>query len=444
MARLARRAVARCAPRIASSRVRGDRRRARSTTSCCSAWAGRASRPRCCGRTFDGRVVPRARHDASGRDPAPRGRARPRADALPRRLQVGIDARDALHLEYFWERSGGRGERFAAITDPGSELERARERARLPRDLRRRAGDRRALLGALAVRDGPGRADGRRPRAVPRAGARRWSTRAASTTATRGSSSGCALGEGWREGRDKVCLDRHAGGFGLWVEQLLAESTGKEGKGLVPAPGEAPTAPDRQARRGAASSDPYELGAGVLPLGVRDRGRRARSSGSTRSTSPTSRRRRTRRTRCSPRGEPDVSSRVGSVDELLAQARERRLHRDPGVHRPGARGGSSSRSPSARARPAASSPSASGRATCTRRASCTRAARTPASSSRSSTRPVRSCRFPAALRLRPPDPRAGGRRLRSARGARPPRRRVRLEDCDEARNGRPRPDGRRT
>jgi transaldolase/glucose-6-phosphate isomerase len=28
------------------------------------------------------------------------------------------------HTDYFWERSGKRGERFVAITDPGSELER--------------------------------------------------------------------------------------------------------------------------------------------------------------------------------------------------------------------------------------------------------------------------------------------------------------------------------
>ena len=27
------------------------------------------------------------------------------------------------HLEYFWERTGGRGAQFAAITDPGSDLE---------------------------------------------------------------------------------------------------------------------------------------------------------------------------------------------------------------------------------------------------------------------------------------------------------------------------------
>jgi glucose-6-phosphate isomerase/transaldolase/glucose-6-phosphate isomerase len=69
---------------------------------------------------------------------------------------------------------------------------------------------------------------------------------------------GLALGEGWREGRDKVCLP-DAGSFGLWVEQLLAESTGKEGKGLVPAPGEAGDGTDRQEQE-VRLPDPLELG----------------------------------------------------------------------------------------------------------------------------------------------------------------------------------------
>ena len=58
---------------------------------------------------------------------------------------------------------------------------------------------------------------------------------------------GTALGEGWRAGRDKICFDAPFG-FGLWLEQLLAESTGKDGKGLVPAPGEHGDGPDRQWR----------------------------------------------------------------------------------------------------------------------------------------------------------------------------------------------------
>ena len=34
------------------------------------------------------------------------------------------------------------------------------------------------------------------------------------------------------------------GGFGLWAEQLIAESTGKDGKGLIPVGGEPVAAPD--------------------------------------------------------------------------------------------------------------------------------------------------------------------------------------------------------
>ena len=81
---------------------------------------------------------------------------------------------------------------------------------------------------------------------------------------------GLALAAGWAAGRDKVCIPASPGGFGLWVEQLVAESTGKQGKGLVPAPGEgltapgapagAPPAPDRQLAE-LHIAEPYDLGA---------------------------------------------------------------------------------------------------------------------------------------------------------------------------------------
>jgi transaldolase / glucose-6-phosphate isomerase len=72
---------------------------------------------------------------------------------------------------------------------------------------------------------------------------------------------GMQLGESWSEGRDKACIDETPDGFGLWAEQLLAESTGKHGKGLVPAPGEDPGAGlDRQHGR-VRLDDPYDLGA---------------------------------------------------------------------------------------------------------------------------------------------------------------------------------------
>jgi hypothetical protein len=69
---------------------------------------------------------------------------------------------------------------------------------------------------------------------------------------------GLQLGEGWREGRDKVCITETEGRFGLWAEQLIAESTGKQGKGLVPAPGESAEGGDRQ-RADVQLADPYSI-----------------------------------------------------------------------------------------------------------------------------------------------------------------------------------------
>ena len=57
---------------------------------------------------------------------------------------------------------------------------------------------------------------------------------------------GIALGIGFRNGIDKVTfiLSSSISSFGYWVEQLLAESTGKEGKGLIPVNGEQLGKPD--------------------------------------------------------------------------------------------------------------------------------------------------------------------------------------------------------
>ena len=51
---------------------------------------------------------------------------------------------------------------------------------------------------------------------------------------------GLAMGLAGLEGRDKVTIfsSKAVGDFGAWVEQLIAESTGKEGKGLIPVDGE--------------------------------------------------------------------------------------------------------------------------------------------------------------------------------------------------------------
>lgn len=149
------------------------------------------------------------------------------------------------HTDYFWQQSGKRGEMFAAITDPGSELERlARERGfRAVFAGEPSIGGRYSALSPFGVV----------PAVLMGADASRLlqeaqEMRAACRSGDRnpGYELGSAFGEGWRDGRDKICITDSGGGFGLWAEQLIAESTGKQGKGLVPAPGELPHGPDRQ------------------------------------------------------------------------------------------------------------------------------------------------------------------------------------------------------
>jgi hypothetical protein len=158
------------------------------------------------------------------------------------------------HFDLFWEK-GAR--RFVVITDPGSPLEPvAKERnaqvfageptiggrysalspfglvpaVLMGLDLNRLLDSAEKMLNACRVADGnPGLA------------------------------LGLALSASWEEGRDKVVPQPNTYLFGLWAEQLLAESTGKEGRGLVPAPNESPDGPDRQARE-VELADPYDLG----------------------------------------------------------------------------------------------------------------------------------------------------------------------------------------
>jgi glucose-6-phosphate isomerase len=161
------------------------------------------------------------------------------------------------HFEYFWEWSGGNGRRFVAITDPGSGLEQLAK----TRDIRVFAGEPTiggrysalspfgvvpaALIGIELERllaDAERMADACRSEDNP------------------GLRLGIELGDGWREGRDKVAINPNPGGFGLWAEQLVAESTGKQGKGLVPAPDESPDGSDRQAAA-VEIPDPFAVGA---------------------------------------------------------------------------------------------------------------------------------------------------------------------------------------
>jgi glucose-6-phosphate isomerase len=158
------------------------------------------------------------------------------------------------HTDYFWERTGGDAQHFVAITDPGSELERlAAERGFL--DVfhgEPSIGGRYSALSPFGIV--PAALIGIDVhRLLDRAEEMREACRL--TEGNPGLELGTALGTGWREGRDKV-LVANAGVFSLWTEQLLAESTGKQGKGLVPVQyGESPDVQTHEARL----EDPYEV-----------------------------------------------------------------------------------------------------------------------------------------------------------------------------------------
>ncbi|MDQ3865775.1 MAG: glucose-6-phosphate isomerase [Actinomycetota bacterium] len=162
------------------------------------------------------------------------------------------------HLAYFWEKTGGRGNRFVAITDPGSALEsQARERQfRAVWDGEPTIGGRYSALSVFGIV----------PAALMGVDLERFLLRAhemveacRSDDGNPGLELGRQLGQGWRDGRDKVLINPDVHGFGLWVEQLLAESTGKRGKGVVPVPGESDEGSDRQSVE-VRLTDPYELG----------------------------------------------------------------------------------------------------------------------------------------------------------------------------------------
>ncbi len=161
------------------------------------------------------------------------------------------------HTDYFWEQSGKVGARFVAITDPGSELEQlARERKfRHVFSGEPTIGGRYSALSPFGI--------------VPAAlmgvdlarfldNALRMGELCRRDDGNPGYELGRQFGTGWQNGRDKVCIHETDGGFGLWAEQLIAESTGKLGKGLVPAPGESPDGPDRQGVE-PQIADPYNL-----------------------------------------------------------------------------------------------------------------------------------------------------------------------------------------
>ncbi len=132
------------------------------------------------------------------------------------------------------------GERFAAITDPGSGLEALarkegfREIFLNPSDIGGRYSAL-SLFGLVPAALIGVDLDGLLERTL----AMQRACREPSAT-NPGLALGAALAEAAQAGRAAVTLvaPRELSSFGVWAEQLLAESTGKEGKGLVPVDGE--------------------------------------------------------------------------------------------------------------------------------------------------------------------------------------------------------------
>jgi transaldolase/glucose-6-phosphate isomerase len=220
-------------------------------------------------------------------------------------------------LEHFWEATGGRGAQFAAITDPDSELDALADERGFDTVFagEPEIGGRYSALSMFGLV----------PAALMGVDVAEVLRRAQAMVelcrlneGNPGYDLGMRLGEGWQADRDKVCIDESPSGFGLWAEQLLAESTGKDGRGLVPAPGESPDGPDR-IRADVRLDDPLDLGAEffrwefataiaghVLGIDPFDQ--------------PDVQAAKDKTSDVLAAGEPDVSPR-GSLDELLAQAR---------------------------------------------------------------------------------------------------------------------------
>jgi transaldolase / glucose-6-phosphate isomerase len=254
--------------------------------------------------------------------------------AAIRALEAQIDVRNTLfvsasksggtletrsHTHYFWEQSGGDGRKFVAITDPGSELEQeARERS-----------FRHVFAGEPTI---GGRYSALSPFGIVPAAlmgvdierfldnAIRMAELCRRDDGNPGFELGRGFGLGWREGRDKICIRETDGGFGLWAEQLIAESTGKQGKGLVPAPGESPDGPDRQLAEPAVA-DPYALAGEFFrwEFAVATAGHYLEINPF---NQPDVQAAKDKTNEVLATGEePDVSP-EGSIDELLAQARD--------------------------------------------------------------------------------------------------------------------------
>lgn len=159
-----------------------------------------------------------------------------------------------IFKQYFFERTkqavgeDKAGSHFMAITDPGSKMQKVAEADRFRHIFfgRPSIGGRYSALSnfgmvpAAVIGIDTKKLLDRTQEMVRACGA------SASIEENPGAALGIILGAAARAGRDKVTIltSPDISDLGAWLEQLLAESTGKVGKGIIPVDGEKLAAPD--------------------------------------------------------------------------------------------------------------------------------------------------------------------------------------------------------
>ncbi|MDQ2900894.1 MAG: bifunctional transaldolase/phosoglucose isomerase [Acidobacteriota bacterium] len=143
-----------------------------------------------------------------------------------------------IFKQYFFEKSGRDGSRFLAITDPGSHMQQVAETDHFHRIF--------YGLPTIGGRYSALSDFGMTPAAVMGVDVDKFLERAeqmvqACTACVPGDQNpgvvlGTILGTLGKEGKDKVTIvaSPAIADLGAWLEQLIAESTGKNGKGLIP------------------------------------------------------------------------------------------------------------------------------------------------------------------------------------------------------------------
>jgi transaldolase/glucose-6-phosphate isomerase len=152
------------------------------------------------------------------------------------------------HFRHFFEKTGRNGRQFAAITDPGSPLQELAEQNGFRRVFRNDPdiGGRYSVLSYFGLV--PAALMGVDVAAVLERAqiAEQVCRHDDHSSNNSGLWLGIAMGELANNRRDKLTfvVEEPLSSFGLWVEQLIAESTGKEGKGTLPVADEPVAGPD--------------------------------------------------------------------------------------------------------------------------------------------------------------------------------------------------------